>query len=139
MALDMSKSLRRMVAWIAMLGIVLAQTVAAAHACRLGEVNARVHGAAVVAIDSGQAAPCAVPCHGHDAGPAPVANFCEVHCTDGASPVAALDLPPMVQAPLPVALVPLEEVAAGAPPLADDVDAQSCAPPRGLQFCRLLI
>jgi len=81
-----------------------------------------------------------MPCHGHDAEPAtPVTNFCEVHCTDGATPVAALDLPLIVLAPLPLALAPYEHVAANSSSPADDVDAQSCAPPRNLQFCRLLI
>ena len=132
--------MRRFVAWVGLLGIVLAQFVAAAHACHLGQTEAPENRATRVAIDFEPAAPCAMPCPGHGAEPAtPVANFCEVHCTDVASPVAALDLPPIVLAPLPVVLAPLGLVTANAPSPVDDVDAQSCAPPRNLQFCRLLI
>ena len=69
---------------------------------------------------------------------APVANACEVQCTDGAPSVAAPDLPPVMLAVLPVvpptAALPLAERARDSMLLAS-IGAQ---PPPHLQFGRFL-
>jgi hypothetical protein len=129
----MTRSRRRIAAWLGILGIAFAQAVVAAHACVTG---VPVHASAARAV--------AMAHEGHCAGVqgtapvAPVSNACEVQCTDGAPSVAPLDIPPVTLAILPVA--------PAAVAVATDVRewdrsvlaATSAAPPPLLQFCRLL-
>jgi hypothetical protein len=135
----MNRSTRRFVAWVGVLGIILAQMVATAHACRLGDAAAREHRAAVIAHGASWTPPADLHCGAHVSG-ADTPNLCEVHCADGATPVAGLDLPPYVQPPLAVPGISLANLARNAASVAgDDASTQGGAPPRNLQFCRLLI
>jgi hypothetical protein len=131
---SMIRSRRRMAAWLGILGIAFAQAVVAAHACVTG---APVHASAARAV--------AMAHEGHCAGVqgtapvAPVSNACEVQCTDGAPVTAAPDLPPVMQVamilPSSPPAVPVEARARDRSVLA----SSGAAPPRALQFCRLLI
>jgi hypothetical protein len=129
----MTRRRRRFAAWFGILGIAFAQFAVTAHACLTGAV---VHATAAKAV--------AMAHEGHCAGVqakaplAPVSNACEVQCTDGAPSAAAPDLPPVLQAVLPVAppavLLPFSERAVDVAALA----AASAQPPPQLQFGRFL-
>ena len=132
----MSRSRRRLLAWLGIVGIAFAQVVVTAHACalRTGTLNAHVPLAAV-SVDEGHCAGqhvTALP-------QAPQGNACEVQCTDGAPSAVAHDLPPIALVvlvlPLAPATTPAEVRELGRSFLA----ANSAAPPLALQFCRLLI
>ena len=130
----MNRSSRRIVAWFGILGIAFAQFVATAHACELG--TATGHERAPIA-----SAPAVTGhCGDHVAGPVtPAANLCEVHCSDGATPVTAADLPPVALAPLPVHALPLAALAAQASPDALHPAPHSAGPPIVLRYAHLLI
>jgi len=129
--------LRRIVAWLGILGIAFAQFVATAHACALGASTGPERPR--VAIAAG-AAVAASHCGGHATGAfTPAPNLCEVHCTDGATPTTALDLPQVLLAPLPVSAITLAALAAAAAPEPLHAVALGRAPPLILQFGRLLI
>jgi len=136
----MNRSSRRLVAWLGILGIVLAQFAATAHACAVG--SGALHDLLPAAIAGGPV-PGAVAgdtCAGHMTGAVvPAANVCEVHCSDGATPVAVLDLPAVALAPLPVPAIPLAALAADAMPAWVRIAALSAGPPIVLQFGHLLI
>jgi hypothetical protein len=129
----MTRSHRRVVACLGILGLAFAQLAVTAHACMIRA--------------AGPPAPAAIIAHGgHCAGlqdatapEAPQGNACEVQCTDGAPSAAVHDLPPValvaLALPLTPATTPAEARAWGRSFLA----ANSAAPPRALQFCRLLI
>lgn len=129
----MTRSHRRLVAWLGILGIAFAQLAVTAHACMIR------------ATEHESVAPAAAMAHeGHCAGQqgtaalAPQGNACEVQCTDGAPSATAADLPPVALALLPSPSVPIA--------IAVDVRAwdrsvlaaTSAGPPPLLQFCRLL-
>jgi len=129
----MTRRPRRFAAWLGILGIAFAQVAVTAHACLTG---AAVHATAAEAV--------AMVHEGHCAGAkadvpiAPVANSCEVQCTDGAPSSAAVDLPPVVLAVLAVAPTPMDLVLS---PQASDrtsLEATSARPPPQLQFLRFL-
>jgi hypothetical protein len=136
-------STRRAVAWIGILGIVLAQFALTAHACALGAsasfdpLGATIADArpAHVAMPDRASSPC-----GHEADLAGGANLCEVHCSDGAtSGSSAADLPPVALAALPVAAAPFAALStAESAGLARPATLPG-APPPVLRFCRLLI
>ena len=118
------------------LGIVFAQLAVTAHACAL-RANAMTVGgpAAMTTAHQGH-------CDGQHASAAPQAppgNACEVQCTDGAPVTAAPDLPPVMLvaliSPLAPTAMPVEAREWDRSVLA----ASGAAPPRALQFCRLLI
>ncbi len=138
----MSKSRhRRFFAWLGILAIALAQFVATAHACTLGPAAAGEHRAAIVASGAFATPGTGTHCGLHHGAPSGApANLCEVHCTDAATPVTALDLPSVAAAPMPspqVALAVLSPRAARSE--VARTEAQGGAPPLNLQFCRLLI
>jgi hypothetical protein len=132
-----SRSVRRIVARIAIVAVAFGQVALAAHACPLDGQSALV----AVANGSPDHGNAAGPCGGMDAAPAAPdgqANLCEVHCTDAISVPGQPDLPPVVLAPLPTAAIAAAEcVVADAAP--DSISPVSGAPPLTLQFCRLLI
>jgi hypothetical protein len=133
----MNRSLRRIVAWLGILGIALAQLVAAANACEL--VTATGHERHPVA-PSGAATVVAGHCGDHLGGPvAPATNLCEVHCSDGATPVTTVDLPPVVQVPMPVPALSLAALAAVDSPPALHPAPHSAGPPIVLRYGHLLI
>ncbi len=122
-----------MIAWLGIAGLVFAQLAVTAHACMTG---ASVQASAARAVAMGHQEHCA---GAHDAAPlAPIANTCEVQCTDGAPSVAAPDLPAVTLTILPVAPAPVD--------LSSDTRewdrailvATSAGPPPLLQYCRLL-
>ena len=132
----MTRSRRRFFACLGILGIVFAQLAVTAHACAL-RANAMTAGAPA-ATTSAHAGHCG----GHHAAPVPQApsgNACEVQCTDGAPVAAAPDLPPVMQVamitPSSPAVMPVEARAWDRSVIA----SSGAAPPRALQFCRLLI
>lgn len=133
----MNRSLRRIVAWLGILGIALAQFVATAHACELG--TAAGHERHPTA-PSGAVAVVAGHCGDHATPPvAPANNLCEVHCSDGATPATAVDLPPVMFAPMPVPALSLAALAAAASPSALDPAPHSAGPPIVLRYGHLLI
>jgi len=130
-------------AWFGILGIAFAQLVVTAHACALGPPAAGEPAAAVRASPGetlGALVAAGDPCAAHAVGSAtPATNLCEVHCTDGLTSAAAVDLPQVALAPLPVAVIPLVALAAAAPPECLHTPALSAGPPIVLQFGHLLI
>jgi len=133
----MSRFLRRCVAWLGILGIVFAQFVATAHACAPG--GSAGHERPGLA-SAASAAAAAGHCAGHAAAPvAPAGNLCEVHCTDGATPATALDLPPVALAPLPVAAPALAALAVVAAPQGLHPAPLPAGPPIVLRFGHFLI
>jgi hypothetical protein len=130
----MTRSHRRLVAWIGILGIAFAHIAVAAQACVIrGDV---LRDRAAVAVPS-HADHCAGAYHG--AAPvAPPGNACEVQCTDGTPFAAVPDLAPVAHMSLP--FLPL------APPTSVDVRAwdrsvlaaAGAGPPPLLLCCRLL-
>ena len=128
----MKRSHRRIVAWLGVLGIAFAQVAVTAHACMLrGDAGQRIDVGVAHGDHCAGGAMAAAPL-------APQANACELQCTDGATAVAAPDLPPVALVSLPAA--PAARV------LAFDVRewdrsvvaASSAGPPVLLQYCRLL-
>ena len=132
----MTRSHRRILAWLGIAGIAFAQLAVTAHACALhvGTMPASTPATIAVAHDGhcGAQHAAALP-------QAPQGNACEVQCTDGAPSGAAADVLPAVIAtlvvPLEPAKVPAEAREWGRLMLAAD----SAAPPLALQYCRFLI
>jgi hypothetical protein len=129
----MTRSRRCMIAWLGIAGLVFAQLAVTAHACMTG---ASVQATAAAAAARGHQEHCA---GAQGTAPlAPLANACEVQCTDGAPSAAAPDLPAVTLAILPVAPAPVD--------LSIDTRewdrailvATSAGPPPLLQYCRLL-
>lgn len=130
----MNRVLRRLVARIAIAGVLFAQMAMAAYA--LPPPGA---GAAAVApgapVDAARA-----HCDGMPATPASApANVCEVHCTDGAVLPVAPDLPPVVLDALPAAPLALGALGCSNDRGQTFLAALAGAPPPSLEFCRLLI
>jgi hypothetical protein len=131
----MTRSRRRLVAWLGILGIAFAQFAVTAHACM-----------ASVAVPEQRQSPAAAMAHDshcggqHIAAPAtPHGNACEVQCSDGAPPAIALAIP---FAALPSQASPIAPVSASVEArewLRSTLPANSTAPPLPLRFCRLLI
>lgn len=121
---------RRVVAWLAALCVLLAQTAAVAYACERH------------AAPRHEVAPCSAhlgDATGH-AAPVPLAdgNVCEVHCHPLSLPDAgAPDLPEVV-AVLAWRLPEVEALALPAAPVAE-LEAKSAAPPPRTLYARLLI
>ena len=69
----------------------------------------------------------------------PEANACEVRCSDGVTPPAQPDLPPVALVALPVPAVALAKLPLSAEAARTPCAALPGAPPLNLQFCRLLI
>jgi hypothetical protein len=133
----MNRSTRRIVAWLGILGIALAQFVAAAHACQLGTGSGFEHFALT---SSGAAADVPGHCHDHAAGPVkPAANLCEVHCSDGATPATATDLPPMALVPMIAPALPLAALEAAAAPCTLPPAPHASGPPIVLRYAHFLI
>jgi len=131
----LTRRIRRVVAFSAMLGLVFAQLAMSAHACAL-QGSAAPH----AATGSAMHAAADHPCSGMAPEPAsPQGNACEVHCTDGATLPASPDLPVVALAALPAAAVPLAVLAANDIVARTPYAALPGAPPLNLQFCRLLI
>jgi len=130
----MTRRPRRFAAWLGILGIAFAQVAVTAHACLTG---AAVHATAAKAV--------AVVHEGHcggakaDAPIAPVANSCEVQCTDGAPSGPAADLPPVAFAVLPASPAPIDLVLSLQAVDRTSLEAASARPPPQLQFARFLI
>jgi hypothetical protein len=139
----MNRSLRRLVAFVGILGLSFAQFAATASACGLDAASGHESSAWVVAAASpAGAAEAQHHCGGHAPAPTPAlpgSNLCEVHCSDAATPAAAPDLPAVTLALLPAPALPLEAlVAAAAPPPAEAL-VRAAAPPIVIAFGRLLI
>lgn len=138
--LMLKRPLRRFLAVLAILALTFAQFAAIAHACGDRGAGSRVDAAiAAVAPAAGSAGH---HCHGHESAPVqepelPAANLCEVHCSDGAVPPAAFDLPVVVPTILPAPPPAPAFVLVGTN--SERALARSGAPPLLLQFGRLLI
>jgi hypothetical protein len=140
----LTRRLRRVVALVAIAGLAFAQVAAASAACVAGG-SLRPQAAATTTTTSTTPS-TTTPVHGEhcrgavDATPAvPAGNACEVHCSDGAGPATALDLPAPALTMLAVPLVPLAaRVDAGAPRNVHAV-AVAGAPPPQLLYARFLI
>jgi len=137
-----TRSTRRAVAWIGILGIALAQLALTAHACSPGAAPALdPRGAALVeeapahvAVPNDARLPC-----GHETGQPAGANLCQLHCSDAAPAAPSADLPPVALNALPVTVVPFAAIAAiPSDALARPAAFPGASPPL-LQFCRLLI
>jgi len=121
------RSLRRIVAFVATLAIVAAQTVAVAHACTRASASLAQPAAGQVCPGHGG------PAEGASPGSAG-ANLCEVHCQDASVPVTAV-----------TACAPAAEIAivVAEPPVAlagissAEPDAKGAAPPARSRYCRL--
>lgn len=132
----MTRSRRRLSACLGILGIVFAQLAVTAHACAL-RANAMAAGAPA-AVASANAGHCGM--HQAAALPqAPSGNACEVQCTDGAPTAASPDLPPVAFVALVVPAAPVAMQVAVREWDRSVLAANGAAPPRALQFCRLLI
>jgi hypothetical protein len=132
----MTRTLRRGFAWLGIVGIVLAQLAATAHAC----VPRAPAGGDVLQIAIAAGAGTAIGhCHEGVGTRLPAApDLCAVHCTDAAAPVAIPERPPVV--PAPAASVLLAALAASARDRpAPQPPAPGGAPPLILRFGRLLI
>jgi hypothetical protein len=131
----MTRSNRRLVAWLGILGIAFAQLAVTAHACvtrtmAMETFVAEAHALAHEGHCMGQQPGAAFTPHG---------NACEVQCTDGARSAGTPDLPPVAPVPLMVALAPVATIAKTGVRDSSVLAANSAAPPLALQFCRLLI
>lgn len=122
-----------MIAWLGIAGLAFAQLAVTAHACMTGAAVQASAARAVAMVHEGHCAGA------QDTAPlAPIANACEVQCTDGAPSAAAPDLPAVTLAILPIAPAPVD--------LCVDMRewdravliATSAGPPPLLQYCRLL-
>ena len=129
----MTRRPRRFAAWLGILGIAFAQVAVTAHACLTG---AAVHATAAKAVAMVHEGHCAGA--KADAPMAPIANSCEVQCTDGAPSGAAADLPPVALAVLPVAPAPSDPVLSQQASDRTSLEAASARPPPQLQFVRFL-
>ena len=132
----MTRSRRRLFACLGILGIVFAQLAVTAHACAL-RAGAMTVGAPATMTRAHEG-----HCGGQYAAPmpqAPAGNACEVQCTDGAPVAAAPDLPPVMFAALTVSMAPAAMPIAAHAWDRSVLAASGAAPPRALQFCRLLI
>ena len=133
----MTRRRRRFAAWFGILGIAFAQFAVTAQACLTG---GPVHATAARAVAMGHKEHCdGTQGPAQKAPIAPIANACEVQCTDSAPSAAAPDLPPVMLAVLPVAPSP---VASPSPEGAADtvfLASTLAQPPPHLQFARLLI
>ena len=125
-------------AWLGILGIAFAQVAVTAHACMTGApVQASAARAVAMAHEGhcggaqGATTPDVVPV-------APIANACEVQCTDGTLSAVTADVPPVTLAILPVAPAPVTVMVDVRELDRSILAATSAAPPPLLQFCRLL-
>jgi len=131
----MKRTRRRYVACLGILGIAFAQLAVTAHACMIS----------ITTPDRVATMAHATPHHGHctavnGAAPlAPLANACELQCSDGALATAAPDLPPVVLSSLPLPPARVVLPVATRSPGRSLLAANSAAPPPALAFCRLLI
>ena len=133
----MTRSRRRLAAWLGILGIAFAQVAVTAHACLTG---APVNASAARAVAMAHEGHCAgVQGTAPSAPLAPIANACEVECTDGAPSAAAPDLPPVALAVLPVAPAPVTMTSTEHSWDRTWLAATSAQPPPLLQFGHLLI
>jgi hypothetical protein len=126
----------RLGAHCAIVAMLFAQFAIVAYACPIDSptaptamVQAPMHG------NAGEA-PCAGAAGNAEA---PRANACEVHCNDGVTLPAQPDLPLVALAALPVPAMALAELATCAEASRTPHAGLPGAPPRILQFCRLLI
>lgn len=133
----MTRRHRRVFGWLGILGIAFAQVAVTAHACITG---AAVHASAPRAVAMAHEGHCAgVQGKAESAPLAPIANACEVQCTDGAPSAAAPDLPPVALAVLPIAPAPVTMTVAERSWDSTSLAATGAQPPPLLQFGRLLI
>jgi len=130
----MTRRRRRFAAWLGILGLAFAQFAVTAHACLTG-----------AAVQASSARAAAMGHEGHCIGAqakaplAPVANACEVQCTDGAPSAAAPDLPPVLLAALPVAPSPVALPLSKRTTEVATLAATRAQPPPQLQFGRFQI
>lgn len=122
-----TRSFRRMAAWLALITLLFAQACVAAHACPVA-LPAAAHAAA---MPSG--------CDGDS--PPPPGAVCEAHCQGASASVSAAQTPAVAildTAPLIVAAPDATAFADRRTP-SDDVVATAAAPPAAIRFCRFLI
>jgi hypothetical protein len=113
-----------------------------AHACRLGvaaQVSAVAASANAVSADDGFTGVATDRCAGHGASQKAAAGLCDVHCSDGTTPVTPSDLPAVALVPLPVTVATPAMLAAVEATDRQQPAALGGAPPPHLSFCRLLI
>ena len=131
-----SKLVRRLGAHGAMLAMLFAQFAIVAYACPVQSADVLVappHVAVHMDTDGN-------PCPGMAGSPeSPLANACEVHCNDGVTLPAQLELPQVVLAALPVPGIAVAQLAISEQAARTPHAALPGAPPLTLQFCRLLI
>jgi hypothetical protein len=133
----MTRSRRRFAVWFGILGIAFAQVAVTAHACLTG---ASVNASAARAVAMAHEGHCTgVPGTAQPAPLAPIANACEVQCTDGAPSATAPDLPPVALAVLPVAPTPVTMTLAERAWDSTWLAATGAQPPPLLQFGHFLI
>jgi hypothetical protein len=123
----LTRSLRRMAAWSALLALLFAQVCLAAYACPL-----------VLPVE---ASATAMPagCDG-EAPPQPDA-LCEAHCQGTSASVSAAQPPAVAILDTAPLIVVASDVVAATSRRAptDDVVATAAAPPATIRFCRFLI
>jgi len=131
--------LRRSAALLAMLSLAVAQFAATAHACAsTAPPGAAAPGIGVGVAYGGEETPR--PCAGHaHRSTVPAANFCEVHCSAGATATPIPDLPPVVLSPLRLPVLALSAQRAISTCHPSPRSAAAPAPPINLQFCRILV
>ena len=122
----MTRSLRNIAAWLALVAMLFAQACLAAYACP-PDLPAEVN-AAVMPPD----------CHGDSAAPADAA--CKPHCQGSSASTSSAQAPTLAildVAPLIVAMPDACAAAARSAP-GDDIIATAAAPPAAIRFCRFL-
>ncbi len=131
----MTRSNRRLVAWLGILGIAFAQLAVTAHACVIRATATEGFAAAAPAVAH------EAHCAGQQAAASatPDGNACEVQCTNGVPPSGTPDVPPVALAPLSIAMSPVATPVVVSQWDRSVLAANSAAPPLALQFCRLLI
>ena len=132
----MTRSRRRFLAWLGIVGIVFAQVAVTAHACALRTETMRMSPpSATAGAHEGH-------CAGHHATAlpqAPQGNACEVRCTDVAPSAAAHDIPMVALVALDVPPAPVTTPAVAREWGRSFLAANGAGPPLALKFCRLLI
>ena len=131
----MTRSHRRLVAALGILGIAFAQVAVTAHACMLRSDAGGIPALAAVSASANHCAGALNAAQPY----APQGNACELQCTDGAPSAAAPDMPPVALTPMFVPPAPLLVAVDAREWDRSVLAATSAGPPPLLQFCRLLI
>ena len=124
--MTVTRSLRRVAAWSALIALLFAQVCLAAYACPL--------------VVPAEASASAMPAGCDGDAPPPSDAVCDTHCQGASATV------PTVQAPT-VAILDIEPLIVAAPDVlafascrapGDDITPTATAPPAAIRFCRFL-